>query len=204
MVRPWRGWRRRSRRWRAPRGWRRMRARWRCGGTMPRLPKGCVRPREAVLKMAPYSPPTGNRIDKLRLDFNENTVGCSPRVVERLRECLTPGSLAVYPEYGEAKRDIGAHFHTAPDNFVFTNGTDEAIQLLINTYVDDGQEVLLLRPAYAMYRFYAEVAGARVREIDYVGPNLDFPLADLLAAITPETRAVIVANPGNPTGTGIG
>ena len=171
---------------------------------MPRLPKGCVRPREAVLRMAPYSPPTAGRLDKLRLDFNENTVGCSPRVIERLRECLSAGSLAVYPEYGEAKREIAAFFRTPPDNFVFTNGTDEAIQVLINTYVDDGQEVLLLRPAYAMYRFYAELAGAKIREIGYNGPNMDFPLTELLAAITPNTRAVLIANPNNPTGTGVG
>ena len=47
-------------------------------------------------------------------------------------------------------------------------------QILVNTYVDDGEEVLLLRPSYAMYRFYAEVAGAAIREIDYGGLNLDF------------------------------
>jgi histidinol-phosphate aminotransferase len=171
---------------------------------VPRLPKGCVRPREAVLKMAPYSPPTAGRADKLRLDFNENTVGCSPRVIERLRECLSAGQLAVYPEYGEAKREIADHFHTTAEQFVFTNGTDEAIQVLINAYVDDGQEVLLLRPAYAMYRFYAEVAGAKIREIDYQRPAMDFPLTELLDAITPETRAVLIANPNNPTGTGVG
>jgi histidinol-phosphate aminotransferase len=171
---------------------------------VPRLPKGCVRPREAVLKMVPYSPPTAGRLDKLRLDFNENTVGCSPRVIARLRECLSPGQLAVYPEYGEAKREIAQHFHTTPEQFVFTNGTDEAIQVLINAYVDDGQEVVLLRPAYAMYRFYAEVAGAEIREIDYQRPAMDFPLTELLDAITPETRAVLIANPNNPTGTGVG
>src|SRR5690349_14269091 len=154
--------------------------------------------------MAPYSPPTAGRAGKLRLDFNENTLGCSPNVIAALQTALAAPALAVYPEYAGARQAIAEYFKVAPEQFVFTNGTDEAIQVFINTYVDDGQEVLLLKPAYAMYRFYAEVAGARVREIDYVGPNLDFPLADLLAAITPETRAVIVANPGNPTGTGIG
>ena len=49
---------------------------------MTKLPKGAIRPRAAVIKMAPYSPPTGGRAGKLRLDFNENTVGCSPRVIE--------------------------------------------------------------------------------------------------------------------------
>jgi len=153
--------------------------------------------------MAPYSPPTAGRADKLRLDFNENTVGCSPRVIEFLRERLDAGGLAVYPEYGEAKIAVAEFFRVPPDQFTFTNGTDEAIQVFINTYVDDGQEVLLLRPAYAMYRFYAELAGAAVRQIDYEGPAMDFPLAALLDAITPSTRAVLIANPNNPTGTGL-
>ena len=160
-------------------------------------------PREAVRKMAPYSPPTAGRTDKLRLDFNENTVGCSPRVIEFLKQRLDAGGLAVYPEYGEAKAAVAEFFAVAPDQFVFTNGTDEAIQVFVNTYVDGGQEVLLLRPAYAMYRFYAQVAGATVREIDYDGPAMEFPLAHLLDAITPATRAVLIANPNNPTGTGL-
>ncbi len=168
-----------------------------------KLPKGAIKPRPAVLAMEPYSPPTAGRADKLRLDFNENTVGCSPRVIAALKERLEPAALAVYPEYGEAKEAIASYFRVRPEQFVFTNGTDEAIQVFINTYVDDGQEVLLLKPAYAMYRFYAEVAGARIREVEYQQPGLEFPLQDLLDAITPETRAVILANPNNPTGTGV-
>src|SRR2546423_11251112 len=167
----------------------------------PRLPKGAVRPRKAVLDMEPYSPPTGNRLDKLRLDFNENTVGCSPRVIDFLKAQLSPGRLAVYPDYVEAKQGLAAHFQVEPDQILPANGTDEAIQIFINTYVDDGQEGLVLRPSYAMYRFYAQVAGARIREVDYAPPDYEVPPQDLLAAITPATRAVLIANPNNPTGT---
>ncbi len=168
----------------------------------PKLPKGAIKPRPAVLAMKPYSPPTAGRADKLRLDFNENTVGCSPRVIAALQQAVNAGTLAVYPEYGDAKTAIARYFNVAPDQFVFTNGTDEAIQVFINTYVDDGQRVLLLRPSYAMYRFYAEVAGAKVCEVDYPPPGMEFPLQSVLDEITPETRAVILANPNNPTGTG--
>ena len=52
--------------------------------------------------MAPYTPPTGSRTEKLRLDFNENTVGCSPRVIEALKACLSVGQLSMYPEYHAA------------------------------------------------------------------------------------------------------
>jgi histidinol-phosphate aminotransferase len=170
----------------------------------PKLPKGAIRPRPAVVSMAPYSPPTGGRAGKLRLDFNENTVGCSPRVIAALVERLDAGSLTIYPEYSGAKCAVADYFRVRPEQFLFTNGTDEAIQVFINTYVDGGQEVLLLRPSYAMYRFYAEVVGARVREIDYEAPGMEFPLQKVLDAITPDTRAVLIANPNNPTGTGIG
>lgn len=169
-----------------------------------RLPKGAIKPRPAVQAMAPYSPPTGGRTGKLRLDFNENTVGCSPRVIAALHASLDSSNLAVYPEYGEAKTAVANYFRVRPEQFVFTNGTDEAIQVFVNTYVDDGQEVLVLKPAYAMYRFYCEVAGASIREVAYPQPSMDFPLEALLKAITPETRAILLANPNNPTGTGVG
>ena len=83
---------------------------------------------------------------KLRLDFNENTVGCSPQVIEALKQQLDAGKLAVYPEYLAAKEAIASYFGVMPEQFLFTNGTDEAIQVFINTYVDDGQEVLVLKP----------------------------------------------------------
>jgi histidinol-phosphate aminotransferase len=169
----------------------------------PKLPKGAIKPRAAVIAMAPYSPPTAGRAHKLRLDFNENTIGCSPRVIEAIRQCVSPEGLAVYPEYGEAKAAIARYFQVTPEQFVFTNGTDEAIQVFINTYVDDGQEVVTLKPAYAMYRFYSELAAAKVIEVPYVQPDMEFPLDALLQSITPKTRAVLLANPNNPTGTAV-
>ena len=153
--------------------------------------------------MAPYSPPTAGRAGKLRLDFNENTVGASPRVIEFLCRTLNAPGLAVYPEYGEARTALAEFFGVPQGQLMLTNGTDEAIQVIVNTYLDDGDDVLLLRPSYAMYRFYAEVAGAAIREIDYRPEDLSFPLDELLAAIRPTTRAVLIANPNNPTGTGV-
>jgi histidinol-phosphate aminotransferase len=153
--------------------------------------------------MAPYHPPTSGRAGKLRLDFNENTVGSSPQVIEFLKDQLTEGALAVYPEYTEARRELAEFFHVPEDHLLLTNGTDEAIQVLINTYVDESDDVLILRPSYAMYRFYAEVMGANIREIPYRPSNLAFPLEELLDAIQPGTRAILIANPNNPTGTGL-
>ena len=160
-------------------------------------------PRRAVERMAPYSPPTAGRAGKLRLDFNENTVGCSPRVLAALKRLVSRETLAVYPEYGDARTRISDFFGVRPEELLFTNGTDEAIQVLINTYVDGGDRVVVLDPSYAMYRFYAELAGAEVVKTPYRAGDLAFPLEELLEAITPATRAVLIANPNNPTGTAI-
>src|SRR5664280_3396384 len=130
------------------------------GGRMAqlKLPKGAIKPRPAVLAMAPYSPPTGGRAGKLRLAFNENTVGCYPKVIDVLKANLCAADLAVYPEYTAAKQAMARYFHVSPDQFVFTNGTDEAIQVFINTYIDDGQEVLVLKPAYACLLYTSDAA----------------------------------------------
>jgi histidinol-phosphate aminotransferase len=160
-------------------------------------------PRKAVRDMAPYSPPTGGRADKLRLDFNENTVGCSPRVIAALQN-VTASQLTMYPEYADAMAETAAFFDVSTDEFTLTNGTDEAIQIAINTYVDRGDDALLLKPSYAMYRFYAELAGASVRELSYEQADMAFPFDRLMSEIRPDTRAILLANPNNPTGTGIG
>ncbi|MEI9815265.1 MAG: histidinol-phosphate transaminase [Acidobacteriota bacterium] len=160
-------------------------------------------PREVVQAMAPYHPPTGGRSGKLRLDFNENTVGCSPKVIEAIHKYLTADHLTVYPEYIEAMADLARFFGVEPTEFAMSNGTDEAIQVLVNTYIDDGDDVLIMRPSYAMYRFYAELAGAFVRELDYRPDDLSFPIDAFLDALRPETKAVMIANPNNPTGTGV-
>ena len=162
-----------------------------------------LQPRESVRRMAPYSPPTAGRAGKLRLDFNENTVGCSPRVIEAVHRYLTAEALTIYPEYREAIEELAEFFNVSSAEFSLTNGTDEAIQLLVNTFVNPGDEVLLLKPTYAMYRFYAELAGAAVCELPY-NQDLSFPLDQVLQGIRPATRAILLANPNNPTGSGIG
>jgi histidinol-phosphate aminotransferase len=112
--------------------------------------------------------------------------------------------LTVYPEYEATRAALAEYFQVPPDQFLLTNGTDEAIQVLVNTYVDDGDEVIILHPSYAMYRFYSEVAGAEIVLLDYRSGDLAFPVEELLAAVTPRTRAILISNPNNPTGTAIG
>ena len=121
-------------------------------------------PKQSVRNMRPYSPPTQGRGGKVRLDFNENTVGCSPRVLAAVTQALTDENVAMYPEYSEARAEIANFLGVDDDQLTFTNGTDEAIQLLVNTFFESGDELVIISPSYAMYRFYAEVAGVQVTQ----------------------------------------
>ncbi len=162
------------------------------------------RPRPAVRKMSPYVPPTGGRAGKLRLDFNENTVGCSPRVLRTLKKHATRELLSVYPEYEGARQSIAPFFGVKPEQMTFSDGTDEAIQVLVSTYVDDGDEAVIPWPTFPIFRVAVELAGGTPRFIPYVEPDLAFPLRPLLESITRKTRLVLIANPNNPTGSAIG
>jgi histidinol-phosphate aminotransferase len=155
-------------------------------------------PREAVRTLPSYHPPLAGR-DGLRLDFNENTVGCSPRVLERLRR-LGPEDLARYPERAPVESVVARFLGIQAEELLLTNGVDEAIHLLCETYLEPGDEALLVVPTYSMYRIYMLAAGAKVVSIA-AGKNFGFPTEDVRKSITPRTRLIAIANPNNPTGT---
>lgn len=154
-------------------------------------------PREAVRKTPSYHPPLAGR-DGLRMDFNENTVGCSPRVLERLRK-VGAEELARYPERGPVEATVAEALGAAAPELLLTNGVDEAIHLLCETYLEPGDEALIIVPTYSMYRIYMMAAGAQVISVA-AGENFEFPTDDVCKRVTTRTRMIAVANPNNPTG----
>jgi len=155
--------------------------------------------RASVRHLAPYVAPEEGREGKLRLDFNENTVGCSPAVLRALRR-MTSEQLAIYPEYEAATRRIARHFGVRPTELLFSNGVDDALRLIMDTFVESGNTVLIPEPTFSMYRFFAEIAGARVESVPYEG-SVRFPMEGILRALALEPRVLCLANPNNPTGT---
>jgi histidinol-phosphate aminotransferase len=155
-------------------------------------------PREAVRTLPSYHPPLTGR-NGLRLDFNENTVGCSPRVLERLRQLGTE-ELARYPEREAVEAKVAEMLELAAPELLLTNGADEAIHLLCQTYLEPGDEALIAVPTYSMYRIYMMAAGARVIAVPARG-DFSFPADELCKRITARTRLIAIANPNNPTGT---
>jgi histidinol-phosphate aminotransferase len=156
-----------------------------------------LKPRDAVRYLKEYHPPLGGR-QGLRLDFNENTVGCSPRVLERLR-AITGEDLARYPEREPAEKIIAAHLGIDPAEIILTNGTDEAIHLICETYLEPEHEAIVAAPTFAMYEIYAASTGARVVSVQ-ADESFAFPTEGILSQINSQTRLIAMANPNNPTG----
>jgi histidinol-phosphate aminotransferase len=153
--------------------------------------------RKAVQQMHEYHPPLAGR-KGLRLDFNENAEGCSPRVLARIRE-LTADDLARYPERAPVEAVAAAHLGLAPEHVLLTNGVDEAIHLLCEAYLEAQDQVIVVTPTFGMYEIFAEATGAKVVRVQ-CGEDLCFPLEGVLASITAATRVIAVASPNNPTG----
>jgi histidinol-phosphate aminotransferase len=147
--------------------------------------------------MKEYHPPLGNR-DALRLDFNENTLACSPKVLEALA-AVSAGALTSYPERGSVEALVADYLGLKPEQVALTNGVDEAIHVLFETFLDRGDEVLVPVPTYTMYEIYASATDANVVTVQ-AGDDLKFPFERLLAAITPRTKVITVANPNSPSG----
>jgi histidinol-phosphate aminotransferase len=160
--------------------------------------KSAIKVRAAVEKMRAYHPPLEGRTEKLRMDFNENPIGCSPAVRLALAK-LTAGTISAYPEQETVRRKVAKHFGVDTPELLLTNGTDEALSLVVQTFVEPSDTVLLVEPTYAMYRFYSELAGARTVALRY-DRRMQFPWKDVLAALRKEPRVFFLPNPNSPIG----
>jgi histidinol-phosphate aminotransferase len=156
--------------------------------------------RLAVKNLHAYRPPLAGR-QGLRLDFNESTIGCSPRVLARLRS-LDAETLARYPEREPVEAAVAEFLGLNAAQVLLTNGVDEAIHLLCSTYLEPGDEAIIVVPTFAMYAIFAQAEGARLIQIPS-GANFAFPLEELLTRISQRTRLIAVANPNNPTGAAV-
>lgn len=138
----------------------------------------------------------------LRLHLNENTAGCSPRVMEALQR-VTRDEVAFYPEYAEVTAATARFFDVPTDRIALTNGLDEgilAVSLVALRRTEPGSgDAIVVVPAFDMYATCADAAGGRIVEVP-MGTDFEFPLDAVLEAVTANTRIIFLTNPNNPTG----
>jgi len=142
--------------------------------------------------------------DGLRLHQNENTAGCSPRVLDALAR-LTREEIGFYPPYTAVTDACARYLGVTAERVALVNGLDEGIMGAAIAYLRPSAgsgvvpEAIVPEPAFEIFRFDTAVAGGRLVQV-MPKPDFTFAIDDVLAAITPATRVVFITNPNNPTG----
>ncbi|HZL30978.1 MAG TPA: histidinol-phosphate transaminase [Pseudolabrys sp.] len=159
-------------------------------------------PRPGVLDIAPYVPgkssaPGVARV--IKLSSNESPLGPSPKAVAAYETAAA--RLEDYPDgsVSELRSAIGRVFGLDPARIICGAGSDDLLNLLAHAYLQDGDEVIYSAHGFLMYPIYALGHGAK--PIAVPEKNYTADIDAMLAAVTPRTRIVFIANPNNPTGT---
>jgi len=138
----------------------------------------------------------------LRLHLNENTGGCSPRVIDAIRR-LKPTDISTYPSYPSLVLTIAKYFDVDPEWVLLTNGLDEGILNAAIGHISKARihdaETIVPTPAFDPYPNSTAAAGASAVRVP-ANPDLSFPTDAVIRAITPRTRMIFLNTPNNPTG----
>jgi histidinol-phosphate aminotransferase len=160
-----------------------------------------IRPKKSVENMQPYNPPLEGRRDYIRLDFNENTIGPCKEVLEAIKN-VNPNEISSYPEYEKFRKKLADYLEIKKSELCITNASDEAIKLVIDTYMEQDEEIIIPVPAFPMFKFYAQVAGVKIKEILY-NDDLSFPTEKIVNSISSKTKIIVIVSPNSPTGTSV-
>lgn len=159
-------------------------------------------PRPGIMDISPYVGGESGLAGKTRiikLASNEGALGPSPKAIAAYRDLA--GGLHRYPDGGATalRQALARHWGLDEAKIVCGAGSDELISLLCKAYAGPGDEVLYSRHGFLMYAISAKAVGAT--PVHAPETNLTADVDALLAAVTPRTRIVFLANPNNPTGT---
>ena len=158
-----------------------------------------IKAKPEVEALTPYVAPLEGRRSLLRLDFNESTVGPSPKVLDAVRG-LPPDAYAAYPEYAGLNEAYAASIGAPVENVQAVNGVDAAIKAVFDAYGDKGGTFLTTVPTFGYYEPCAQQQGMVIDEVPYAD-DLGYPLAAVTTKLEAAPRLFFVCNPNNPTGT---
>ena len=157
-----------------------------------------------IATLQPYAPPwTGiNRREYLRLDLNENTMPPPVVVQHALRALVEDGALQMYPEYGWFYPTLSRYTGVPEAQSMVTNGSDQAIEIVLRTFLGPGDGIVIARPEFPIFFQVAQVIGATMQGVPYTS-DLTFPLEHFMQTVDENTRLIAIINPNNPTGSSV-
>lgn len=157
-----------------------------------------------IAAMSAYSPPWTNldRKQYLRLDLNENTQAPPECVNIALRNLVDDKHLQMYPDYSSFLPKLCEYVNVEPEKLIITNGSDQAIEIILRAYLAQGDAMLIAQPEFPIFSQVAKVIGAEVQGVPY-NSDMSFPFEQFLKAVQSNTKLIILINPNNPTGTAL-
>lgn len=164
----------------------------------------------AVRKLTPYEAVTSQSAIEARpdgettfkLDWNEATIAPSPRVTEAIQAYLAGNrDLNWYPQLGskDLLQALEGYTGLSSDYLLASNGSDDALQLICNTFLSEGDEVVAPVPTYNHFVVFAQSRGAAIKKVKAETP-FDKNLDGIREAMTPNTRILYLVSPNNPSG----
>ncbi|MDD3594331.1 MAG: aminotransferase class I/II-fold pyridoxal phosphate-dependent enzyme [Candidatus Gastranaerophilales bacterium] len=157
-----------------------------------------IKPKKSIANIESYPVFDGQEEWLLKLDFNENLIGPSKRVLNAIKN-IDIKNIKFYPKYRELIKELALYNHIDESYILPTNGADEALKYVFDAFVESGDEVLTVTPSFSMPKTYGATSGCEYKEINYV-KKWEFPLNDFLDAINEKTKLIIITSPNSPTG----
>lgn len=143
--------------------------------------------------------PQQGRYGYKRYDMNENPEGLPKDFVDSVLKEITPEFLAVYPEPDRFLNKYADFIGVQYENVLATNGSDMAIRYILETFGEQGKEVITVAPSFEMYWVNCCILGLKHVPISYE-EDLSMDVNKIINAINPDTRIVVLLNPNNPVG----
>lgn len=143
--------------------------------------------------------PEQGRYDMYRFDMNENPEGLPKDFVDSVLKEITPEFLTVYPEPSRFLRKYADFIGVNADNVTVTNGSDMGLRYIMETFGEEGKEVVTVAPSFEMYWVNCCILGYRHIPVQYES-DMTIKISNILNAITENTRIVALLNPNNPIG----
>lgn len=158
-----------------------------------------LKPKKSLENIDLYDVPLFEDEWKLKLDFNENLFGPSEKVINAIKN-IDSKNINYYPLYGEITEKLAEFTGFKSENIKVTNGADEAIYSIIQTYLDSNDKLLMVKPSFAMPMIYANIVGAKVEKVSYQD-RWKFPIDEFLKKLSDKkVKVVYIATPNSPTG----
>jgi len=162
--------------------------------------------RKELAMFKPYVP--GKPIEEVKREFglerieklasNENQLGPSPLAMEAIIKAVN--EINFYPESTayELKRELAENLGVMEENLVIGNGGEELLQIIAQTFINEGDEIVVASPSFGIYNTTVSLLGGVIYSVPFKNNKYDFE--GMIKKVNDKTKLLYVCTPNNPTG----